>query len=82
MGYCKRRGREAAIAEGNKPFRTKGSGERRKAPEADAILNNFLGKSSTFWALVNLIFCNNQFEKVGLCLYLLENYETLPAYIF
>src|SRR6218665_815774 len=42
------------------------------APETDAILNNFLAKWSTFWALVNLIFCNNQIEKRRLNL--LNNY--------
>src|SRR6218665_873127 len=89
MGNWKRRRREAANGERKKPFTTRGLGERRKlpsgvwgrAPETDTIFNNFLAKLSTFWVLVNLIFCNNQFEKVGLCLYLLENYyEKLPAY--
>ena len=46
---CKRRRREAAIAEGKKPLPTRGLGERRNfvsspagfggAPETDAILN-------------------------------------------
>src|SRR6218665_224995 len=81
-GNCKRRRREAAIAEGKKPLTTRGSGERRirspsgvwgGAPETDAILNNFLAKWSTFWALVNLIFCNNQIEKRRLNL-ILNNY--------
>jgi len=72
--------REAAIAEGKTPLTTRGPWERRKlpsgvwgsAPETDAILNNFLAKWSTFWALVNLIFCNNQIEKRRLNL--LNNY--------
>src|SRR6218665_480081 len=64
---------EIASAEGGKlrlpkarsPLRIGGLGERRmlpsgvwgRAPETDAILNNFLAKWSTFWALVNLVFC-------------------------
>src|SRR6218665_3945865 len=48
------------------------SGVWGSAPETDAILNNFLAKRSTFWALVNLIFCNNQIEKRRLNL--LNNY--------
>src|SRR6218665_296439 len=48
-----RRRREAAIAEGKKPLRLGGLGERRK-----------LAKWSTFSALVNLIFFNNQIEKI------------------
>src|SRR6218665_1932629 len=70
-GNCKRRRREAAIAEGNKPLTTRESGERRElpsgvwgaAPETYAILKNFLAKRSTFWASVKLIFCDNQSEK-------------------
>ena len=68
---CKRRRREAAIAEGKKPLTTIGAGGAYDAPqriwggapETDAILNNFLAHWSTFWAHVNLIFCNNQIEK-------------------
>ena len=57
---CKRRRREAAIAEGKKPFSTRGSGG---APEADAILNilckngvHFMPKWSSFEDFANLIF--------------------------
>src|SRR6218665_3759412 len=86
MGNWKRRRREAAIAERKKPFTTRGLGERRKlpsgvwgsAPETDAILNNFLAKLSTFWALVNLIFCNNQIEERRLSV--LDNYMKKDIY--
>jgi len=47
-----RRRREDAIADGKKPLPTRGSGERRKP------------KLSAFWDVVNLIFSNNQIEKV------------------
>jgi len=51
-GNCMRRRREDAIADGKKPLPTRGSGERRKP------------KLSAFWDVVNLIFSNNQIEKV------------------
>ena len=39
------------------------SGVWGRAPETEAILKIFLAKWSTFWALVSLIFCNNEIEK-------------------
>ena len=56
-GNCKRRRREAAIAEGKKPVPTRGSGERRN-------FEHFTPKWSAFWDVVNLIFLNNQIEKI------------------
>ena len=71
-GYCKRRRREAAIAEGKKPFTTRGSGEHRKLPQRGLgqsprnrrDFEHFIPERSTFWALVNLIFLNNQIKKI------------------
>src|SRR6218665_3994067 len=66
-GNCKRRRREAAIAEDEKPLATRGSWERRKlsrmvwggAPETVRILNIFSCQRSTFCVLLNLVFVNN-----------------------
>jgi len=69
---CKRRRREAAIAEGKKPLTTRGSGGASKAPPAGSGAEPqkrtrfwiFHAKWSTFSALVSLMFLNNQIEKI------------------
>src|SRR6218665_1687510 len=72
-GSCKRQRREAAITEGKKPLTTRGSGERCKLPQRSLgrsprkrrDFEHFMPKWSTFLALVNLIFLNNQIEKAS-----------------
>ena len=51
-GKCKRRRREAAIAEGKKPLTTRGSGERRKLP------SGFWGSAPETEAILNILFQN------------------------
>src|SRR6218665_2625681 len=72
-GNCKRRRREAAIAECKKPLIRQGSvRERRKLPQRGLgrcprnrpNFEHFHAKRSTFWELVNLILFKNQIEKI------------------
>src|SRR6218665_1088417 len=76
--------REIASAEGGKlrlpkarsPLRLGSLRKRRKLPQQDVgrsprnslDFEHCMPKWSTVWDLVNLIFCNNHIEKVGLCL--------------
>ena len=69
---CKPRRREAAIAEGKKLLTTRGLGERRKLPQRGLgrsprnrrNFEHFMPKWCAFWDVVNLIFFNNQIEKM------------------
>src|SRR6218665_2206338 len=56
-----------ASAEGKKSFTSRGSGgnvvspaRSERSPQSRRDVEHFMVKWSTFWDLVNLIFCNNQ----------------------
>ena|SRR6218665_3968262 len=81
---CKRRRREAAIAEGKKPLTTIGGlRERRKLPqrglENRSDFGHFMPKLGTFWDLVNLRFLTIKSKNSRLKKFLLTRswiYET------
>jgi len=71
---CECRRHKAAIAEGKKPLTTRGSEERPnfklpqrglgRNPRNQRDFEHFTPKRSTFWALQNLTFFNNQIKKI------------------
>src|SRR6218665_2782537 len=87
-GNCKCRRREAAIVEGKKPYRLGGLGERRKLPQQGLgrspknrrNFEHFMPKWSAFWDVVNLIYFNNQIEKIVGFLFMKRGwvFQTVP----